>query len=786
MIKENKTENQEKTEKKTTKKAVAASKKEKTVKKEKTENIKNKTKSKKSEKKPEEATVVETNSLAVLDGDDKKKVKKQPKKHIASIPRKKIPSIFKKKYSKRKLKKKLLSKIYIDEDKKFVNSFFQEFKIQKKNNKEKIYYVIPDDKFFTPVEAKKLKALSKEVKKQKGTIKFLPLFIFIGIIASVFIFTDLILSIGLKSTFQGIFKAKVEIGYIHLDYLDSSIRIKNFVVANKDAPMTNLFQFDSIVFDIDINRLISKSFVIDEIEAAGFATGTPRKTSGALEKKEKKNENKEPLIKPEFIAAMKEKISRELQKIFEKFDPNTIIEQTYNSLQTPVASEQLLKTINELLPYWQNKPEELTSEVQSFMTEVNKLSSIDFSNIKDVTKLQENINLISNTIKMGEDISSSFQGTYNKLEKDFSTVSNLTSTLEKAIQADTKLASNITSSIKSFTPDAGMKIISDTIEEFLNGVLGNIYPTTKEIIAMVQDIKEKMPEKEPKEKEEKPKVERLKGTDFTWGRPEMPKFYVGFAHASGSGFDFSANNISSNPSLINAPMTLDGTYTIASRQDSFNATLDLRDDRVNPMFQASYHAPDLETNFDFLDSKTTLDIGFIAEEDKSFSILGKANISNANITIPAFEPEFAYNICETAIDEIDTTYLGVEAGFSGDGKLLIDIDTDLDNQFMNGITNIVTEELSKIKDEATKAITAKLEEYSAPVKEKIAEFNSYKDKINDSKNQLESKIAELKAQLEEQKQKIIQDGKDKTETAIQNTLNNYVDTSKLDSLKKLF
>ena len=129
--------------------------------------------------------------------------------------------------------------------------------------------------------------------------------------ASVFIFTDLILKIGLKSAFQGIFKAKVDIGYLHLDYMESSMTIKNLVVADKNAPMKNLFQFDSIVFDIDINRMLEKSIVIDEIEAAGFATGTERKTSGELVvKKKEKNENKQPLIKPEFIEAAKTKITK--------------------------------------------------------------------------------------------------------------------------------------------------------------------------------------------------------------------------------------------------------------------------------------------------------------------------------------------------------------------------------------------------------------------------------------------------------------------------------------------
>ena len=52
-----------------------------------------------------------------------------------------------------------------------------------------------------------------------------------------------------------------------------------------------------------------------------------------------------------------------------------------------------------------------------------------------------------------------------------------------------------------------------------------------------------------KKLKEQPKPERLDGINFYWGQPELPKFLVRKAHASGSGFDFTANNISSNPNM---------------------------------------------------------------------------------------------------------------------------------------------------------------------------------------------------------------------------------------------
>ena len=459
--------------------------------------------------------------------------------------------------------------------------------------------------------------------------------------------------------------------------------------------------------------------------------------------KEKDEAPKEPLLKPEYVEGAKNKVTGELQALFEKFNPETIIDSVYNSLQTPIVSKNISTEMEILIPYWQSKPEEISKEVSDYIKKANTISTLDFSNIKDISQIQKNIDTITSIIKDGENLTTSFKSTYSKLDTDFKSVKNLTTDLEKAIQSDTKLASNITSSIKNFTPKSGMRILSNEIEEFLNNLLGNLYRPIDEDLASIDEIK-------------------------------------------GRGFDVSANNISNNPKIILEPMTLDGTYSIAGREDSFNATLDLLENSQNPMFYASYHAPDVPTEFDFLKSSSTLDIQLSIENDKTISAYGNANLKEANMIIPSFEPEFAYSICEQAVNEIDTTYLGIMANYSETGDLKLNVNTDFDNQFMKGVTNLVNAQLVSIKDKATKEIAVKLDEYSTPVKEKINEFNKYKEALDKSKKDLEQKIAELKAKLEDAKNKLIQSGKDKAESAISDTVNKYVDTEKLDSLKKLF
>ena len=90
----------------------------------------------------------------------KSKVKKEAKK----ISTKKLPRLFKKRYTDKKLNKKLYSKVYVPEDKKYLQSLFVECGTKGKKNIP--LYAVPKDLTFTKKEIKRLKTLKKELKKQ--------------------------------------------------------------------------------------------------------------------------------------------------------------------------------------------------------------------------------------------------------------------------------------------------------------------------------------------------------------------------------------------------------------------------------------------------------------------------------------------------------------------------------------------------------------------------------------------------------------------------------------------
>ena len=95
------------------------------------------------------------------------KVKKEPK----TISVKKLPKIFKKRYFENSYNKKILKKVYVASDKKLIESLFE----TEKDKKEREIYFVPQDKNIPTKDFKRLKLVAKQIKKQKGGIKFLPL-----------------------------------------------------------------------------------------------------------------------------------------------------------------------------------------------------------------------------------------------------------------------------------------------------------------------------------------------------------------------------------------------------------------------------------------------------------------------------------------------------------------------------------------------------------------------------------------------------------------------------------
>ena len=102
-------------------------------------------------------------------------------------PFKKLPWMFKKAYTEKSLEKKLLKKLYIPADREFVAAQFSAD--EGDTAKLRIHRTEYDEKDF-----RRLKVLSKQIKRQKGRVNLVPLAavaaVVVGIVLAVLMFKD--------------------------------------------------------------------------------------------------------------------------------------------------------------------------------------------------------------------------------------------------------------------------------------------------------------------------------------------------------------------------------------------------------------------------------------------------------------------------------------------------------------------------------------------------------------------------------------------------------------------
>ena len=187
--------------------------------------------------------------------------------------------MYKKTYTEKSLEKKLLKKLYIPADREFVAAQFSAD--EEDPAKLRIHRTEYDAKDF-----KRLKILSKQIKRQKGRINLVPLAavaaVVVGVVLAVLMFKDPLAKRALTAGLQKITGAKVDIASVHVGILDASVTVRGLAAADKNAPMKNVFEAQKIQLDFNLTQLLKKRFVCQNLEVSGMAFGTDRKTSGEL------------------------------------------------------------------------------------------------------------------------------------------------------------------------------------------------------------------------------------------------------------------------------------------------------------------------------------------------------------------------------------------------------------------------------------------------------------------------------------------------------------------------
>ena len=696
----------------------------------------------------------------------------------------KVPYIFDDDFSEKEFEKNLLSKIYVPADQQFVSGLYEK--------SEEGVYSLRENLELSKQEQKKLKTIAAQIKKQKGRIKLIPLLITAAIIVlavmTVTTFKNRIVKKAMTVALESGFGAKCDISSVNLKIFDSSLRVKEIAVANKDEPMKNLFELSDINIDFDLVQLLKGRFVMDEILAEGIQLGTDREVSGELpnkknDKKEELTEEEKAEVKPiqqQIADLLKEKtgVSAEgITHMFSQYDPKKMINDFYDQMQSPKIIQNLQPQAENLVTGWKTTAEQMDHDVKDFTEKAKVLVDTDISKINDPIVLKQLLENLNAVLMQADTIKTSVESAVTKVKDDAQTVNNIANDMKNAVNSDFAMVDTKVKQLSSLDISKATRLFSGDLDQPALQLISKYLPTAKMVLDKVQEFQQSgsKTEKEKKTKK-KTATNRLAGRTVEYRKDNVPNFLVRNLSLSGKdvkrNFALSGNikNISNDCDKLDKPVE---AFVKLNRNsvntETLSAVVDMRKNRVQKAISASLTGSGYSFNdFTIPNMENTAGIPFISgladikadlafDTDLSFDLAGALDLTKAAIKVKPFEPEFAYSMYTRAVEPITQFMLSANAGYDPKNLLKLLINSDLDKKLSDSLQILFRQELTNAKNQIETLAKQEIAKLTGPLEEQLSMFGDIKSLVNldgddysVTKKLVETRISEIQKKLTSQ------------------------------------
>ena len=694
---------------------------------------------------------------------------KKPEKTVSA---KKLPGIFKKTYKEKAYSKNLLKKFYIEADKKFVEKLYSPSQDKKGRN----IMVCNKSAEITKADLKRYKLIAKQIKMQKGGIKLVPLIavaVLVAVLsAGVSLFKNIIIEKAITSAMQGIFGAKTDIAKVDFQFFNASLEINGLEQANKDSPMKNLFQIDSIKTSFNLTDLLRGKFHAENLSVEGVAIDTERKKSGELPIKPAKT--KEEKQTESALSAKKQELSEEasakLKEMFDSYNPEKMLENLQNELKSPAVASQISTDVQQKVEKWSSLPAELQEKVNAFSKNVNDIANTDFSKINDVAKLKSTLEKINSTAKSGEELKKLIEKSNSDLVSDSKAIADYSNKIQTAIKSDYALVDSKISEMKSVLSPAGLnEIMTNAVQSVLYQMCGKYYPyVSKGLNAALSAQKSSSEKKTEKsaEKTEKTVMTRHPGRTVFFKQDTVPTLFI--ENVTASGYEYktdnllfkgNAKNIANNQNMTGKPTDISADFKIAGNPNNASVKIDARTNTNSPLVTAFYTGSGIPVNADAqvfaFTSKSTIKAKMTADTNGKVSLNGVLDMNISEMTGMQFDVEKISELYNSALSNIRRLTIDFSIVINEDKTMSLSLNNldALANQLTAPVVKTLTAELNSIAADARSSAAKLLSEKTGVATEKIEQFTNIKNSVNSSKesvNNLQKKLEQKKKQINDQ------------------------------------
>lgn len=678
----------------------------------------------------------------------------------------KLPKLFTKKYSEKKLKNRVLKKIYIPADKKLVQSLV----VAGKDKKGRKVYSFDTQKPVPSATLKKLKIIAKDLKKQKGRFNVVHILISITCLVILFsgiaLFRNVLARKLITGAMENTFGAVCDIERIDFDILDTRFVIENLEQANRSKPMTNLFEAGRFELYFNLLELTRGKLVSENVEITGIRAGTERTVPGTLSplkerkyrrKREKEEKKSGPVRKA--LSAQIEKIKNEVSvdsgitAVQNQLDPAVILEREKEKLQAPAVLQELSATVPGLADSWRENSAKAEAQIAATQDAAQKIAAIKVDEIKTIEEGHRVLKTL-NSAKKTIDENVSMITTYSaRLDADRKTVMTLSQKTQDAIAADSRHLYSLAQSVSSFNMDRGKGLIAQVLETFAISTFGEYYPWLDRGLSLLQGNQSgKKSEKNQTFKAKKSVIDRLPGRTFVFGPDSLPG--VVFKNISLSADDDDASlhgeglirHLSNNADQLDKPALVTLGTVHGTMRESVEAVVDLRTD-ARTVLDSDITARGYPVSLDSSGIRGVPSITgtlsangqLLVMQDRSVSVDTTMRIDSARLTIDPFEPDFVYSAYRQVLAGMRTIDCTVKIDISSSGDFDTSVSTNADTMLYRSIQQQLDRQVDRIKGQFEQEIDAYIQDQKQQHAGNMKLFTTAQDRFKKAENEIQSR-----------------------------------------------
>jgi uncharacterized protein (TIGR03545 family) len=614
----------------------------------------------------------------------------------------KAPGVFKKPINKTSIQKRFFQYIENPEDRKFFTSCF----ILRGDD-----YMLRDG--LEKKDMKKLAGLLKTIKQnRKGMIKLAPLAFAGAVIAALAVFFTVfanpLLERAMEKGLEAIFEARSEVDHFRLSLFRFRIAIGGISVANRDSPMTNLFQMGRTEIRLKPEAVLRGKIYIEEIRADTIRFGTARALSGALPGRPAKVKQEKP--------ASDAPPPVDLQN----FDAMALLDREYGKLNTPKLYDQAINTYNETLAKWQGQAGLAKTRTAELRAAAQPVLNLNVNNMRDMETIGKTIREIDALVTAAQTAANDAAALVNGIETDINTARDLEQGARGALTGDI----NHLKSYVDLGSGAAFAALEPSIREVLSGAAEQYLDYGLRALEVIEKLRAQSAADPKPEKPPKTPRAAYKGRDVIFPLRAYPRFYLGVLASDftlgGWNWAFDLRDLSSNPDLTGRPVVLALGLTEESgrleRQAAFKGSADFRTDAAE-RFSAGLEGKGFpvslgnalgKAGINGFNGDAAFSVNFTGRADGGVSGGGDVRISRASLIDPAGTLAQAV---DSAVREAGIIDLGIQYSHWIDRDDEFTITSSIAGLVNQALRRIAGAYAQKAMDEIERALRERINRY---------------------------------------------------------------------------